>query len=383
MRSLSFFVLGSMLAAASFAACVGDDAGGGSSGSVTSPDGSAPCTGAGCTDGGGGQDSGGTNDSGTPTNDGGDAAAPACSKIQVTTLAGSVEGNTNGAGNVAKFKSPEGITVDTQTGTLFVADTGNQLVRKVLSDGTTSTYSSTTGTASGAWINPRHVVYPNSFTLYVSDHGHDQVYAIGSNGTGTSDFALGSLQAFAIQPQTFQKFVVSSTRVAKWIPGGGFEATVFSGTFQSGFVDGAAAGARYGAITDLAFDGAADLYVADQGNHRIRKVNATAGANYGDVVTIAGSATAGHVDGMGAAAQFEGPNAFALDQTAHLLYVADGATIRIVTPAGKVSTLVGSTSAYLDGDGCTAKFINVKGITKFANELYVLDVNRIRKISMN
>ncbi|MBX3252455.1 MAG: hypothetical protein KF901_35100, partial [Myxococcales bacterium] len=93
--------------------------------------------------------------------------------------------------------------------------------------------------------------------------------------------------------------------------------------------------------------------------------------------------TAGHVDGTGAAARFEGPHAFALDQTTHLIYVADGATIRVVTPAGAVSTLVGSSAAYADGDGCTAKFINVKGIAKFANELYVLDVNRIRKIVMD
>lgn len=369
-----------MLAAAGFAGgCVGDDPASNTP-PVSGPDGSVQCTGAGCVDGGG--PGSGTNDSGIPSEGGVDATPPACTKIQVTTLAGSVEGNTNGTGNIATFKGPEGITVDPATGTLFVADTGNKLVRKVLSDGTTSTYSTTT--PSGAWIAPRHASFPSGFnSLYICDRSHDQVFAVATNGTATSDFALGSLQAFAVQPTTFQKFVVSSTRVAKWIPGGGIEATVFSGTFDSGFVDGAASGARYGNLLDLAFDGDANLYVADQGNHRIRKVNVTAGANYGDVATVAGSATAGHVDGAGAAAQFEGPNAFAIDQTTHLIYVADGATIRVVTPAGVVSTLVGSSSAHADGDGCTAKFINVKGITKFANELYVLDVNRIRKIVMN
>jgi hypothetical protein len=241
-----------------------------------------------------------------------------------------------------------------------------------------------TTTPSGNWIGPRHASFAIGYNgLYISDRSHDQVFAVAPNGAAVSDFALGSLQAFAVQPTTFQKFVVSSSRVAKWIPGAGIEATVFSGTFDSGFVDGAAAGARYANLLDLAFDGDATLYVADQGNHRIRKVNVTTGANYGDVVTVAGSATAGHVDGTGAAAQFEGPNAFAVDTTKHLVYVADGATIRVMTPAGAVSTLVGSTSAYADGDGCTAKFINVRGITKFANELYVLDVNRIRKIVMN
>lgn len=378
-RCLSLFALGSVLAASGVAGgCVGD----GPAGS-TPPDAGSDCTGAGCVDGGGpgGPDSG-TNDSGIPSDAGVDATPPACTKIQVTTLAGSVEGSANGAGNVATFKSPEGIAVDPGTGTLFIADTGNKLVRKVLSDGTTSTYSTTT--TIGAWLVPRHASFPTGYnSLFICDFNHDQVFGVAANGTATSDFALGSLRAFAVQPTTFQKFVVSSTRVAKWIPGGGIEATVFSGTFDTGFVDGAAAGARYGTLLDLAFDGEPNLYVADQGNHRIRKVNVTTGASYGDVTTVAGSATAGHVDGTGAAARFEGPNAIAIDQTTHLIYVADGATIRVVTPAGVVSTLVGSTSAHADGDGCTAKFINVKGITKFANELYVLDVNRIRKIVMN
>jgi sugar lactone lactonase YvrE len=375
---LSIFVVGSLLAAAGIAAgCVGDDPGGGNP-PAAGPDGSTPCTGAGCVDSGGPS----TNDSGGPSDSGADTAPPACSKIQVTTLAGSVEGATNGAGNIATFKGPEGITVDPATGTLFVADTGNRLVRKVLSNGTTSTHSTTT--PSGAWISPRHASFPAGFnSLFISDHGHDQVFGVSTNGTAASDFALGSLQAFAVQPTTFQKFVVSSTRVAKWIPGGGIEATVFSGTFDSGFVDGAAAGARYANLLDLAFDGTSILYVADQGNHRVRKVVVATGTTYGDVSTVAGSATAGHVDGTGTAAQFEGPNGFAIDQTSHLVYVADGATIRVMTPAGVVTTLVGSSSAYLDGDGCTAKFINVKSITKFANELYVLDVNRIRKIVMN
>lgn len=368
-----------MLAAVGFAGgCVGDDPV--TNTPVSNPDGSVPCTGAGCVDGGGPDP--GTNDSGITSDAGVDATPPSCTKIQVSTLAGSVEGNTNGAGNIATFKSPEGIAVDATTGTLFVADTGNQVVRKVLSDGTTSTYSTTTG--SGAWIAPRHASFPSGFnSLFISDRTHDQVFAVAPNGTATSDFALGSLRAFAVQPTTFQKFVVSSTRVAKWISGGGIEATVFSGNFDSGFVDGAAAGARYGSLVDLAFDGDTNLYVADQGNHRIRKVNVTVGGSYGDVVTLAGSATVGHVDETGAAAQFEGPNALAVDQTTHLIYVADGATIRVVTPAGQVSTLVGSSPAHADGDGCTARFINVKSITKFANELYVLDVNRIRKIVMN
>jgi DNA-binding beta-propeller fold protein YncE len=125
------------------------------------------------------------------------------------------------------------------------------------------------------------------------------------------------------------------------------------------------------------------LYAADLNNHRIRKVTIGVGADNGDIVTLAGAATAGHVDGTGGAARFEGPNGIVVDPTTHLIYVADGSTIRVVTPTGEVSTLVGSTAAFLDGDGCTAKFTGLKSITKYANELYVVDVQRIRKIVLN
>lgn len=358
-------------------ACVGDDP-------PPSNDGrSEPCIGAACEDGGAdpGRNDAGPSDADTSSDAQRDSLPAACTRIQVTTLAGSSEGNTDGPGSDAKFARPQGLAVDAATGTLYVADTGNASVRKVLSDGTTSTYSTS---AAGGWDTPVHASYPSAFnTLYISEARHDQVFRVNTNGTSASDFALGSMAAFAVQPETFRKFVVSTTRVAQWIPGGGvIEATVFSGTFDVGFVDGAAADARYGALKDLTFDGPETLYVADRGNHRIRVVNAKEGPTYGDVTTLAGSSTAGHLDGVGEAAQFEGPNAFALDEATHLLYVADGATIRVVTSSGEVSTLVGSTSAFVDGDGCDAKFINAIGIAKFANELYVLDVNRIRKIVM-
>lgn len=342
--------------------------------STTSPEASAACTGTGCLDGAPTSDAGGTTDAGT------DGGPPRCSTIAVTTLAGSdAEGNTDGTAEVARFSSPEGITVDTATGTLFVADTGNALVRKVTRDGTTTTYSPTPD-AGNNWLQPRHAAYPSDYdTLFVSDRDHDQVFNV-SGSSSTAEFGIANLRAFTTQPVKFKKFVVSSTRVARY--DSGFEATTFSGTTTPGFADGPASGALYGNLVDLAFDGEEDLYVADQANHRIRKVVATEGVTYGDVATIAGNATAGHVDGQGAAAQFEGPHAFVFDPVKRIFYIADGATIRVMTTAGEVTTLVGSTSAFAEGDGCTAKFINAIGITRFANELFVLDVNRIRKITL-
>lgn len=349
-------------------ACTGDDAF--VSRGPSGPDGSVPCTGAECVDGGsGGPPPSGSTDSGAP---------PACSKIKVTTLAGSVEGNANGAGDVATFKRPEGITVDRDTGTLFVADTGNHLIRKVLANGETTTYSTTN--ESGDWINPRHLHFAAGFlSLFVADSGHDQVYEVHATGPAMTKAGLSSMQASAVQPTTFVLFVAGTTQIGKTPP---FNPSALSGGFETGFVDGKGAAARYGKIVDIAFDGADTLLVSDQGNHRIRKVTATAGTNLGDVVTFAGSGEAAHSDGLGTEAKFEGPNGFFLDAD-RVLYIADGATIRTLTPDGRVSTLVGSTAGFVDSDGCSAKFLNAKAVAKFGNELYVLDVNRIRKVVLD
>jgi large repetitive protein len=297
---------------------------------------------------------------------------PACALITVSTLAGTgVAGANNGAGNVATFQGPEGITVD-PNGTLYVADTGNNLVRKVLSDGTTSTFA---GPAD--FLTLKRMTF--SFYVYVVDHGHDNLRRIDPSGAVTTDFYLGAMTAVALRPSG-GTYVTNTYQVAKY--NSGTSATPFSGDFPGGFVDGPAATAKYGSPVDLQFDGDDTLYVADEGNHRIRKVKVSAGTDNGDVTTLAGQSMAGHLDGVGAAAQFEGPNGIAVDKVQHLLYVTDVSTIRVVTAAGNVTTLAGSTPAITDGNACVAKFISLKGIALFGNVLYVVDVNRIRKIQL-
>ena len=100
----------------------------------------------------------------------------------------------------------------------------------------------------------------------------------------------------------------------------------------------------------------------------------------GSVTTLAGSATQGQVDGTGAAAQFGTLNGITVDNAQHLLYVTDGSRIRRITMAGDVTTIVGTVSGFVDGNGCVAKFGALKGIVFFAGSLYAVDVERVRKI---
>ncbi|MFZ6654071.1 hypothetical protein [Undibacterium sp. TJN19] len=135
----------------------------------------------------------------------------------------------------------------------------------------------------------------------------------------------------------------------------------------------------------LVIDTSGNLYIADTGNHIIRKMTPQ-----GVVTTIAGKAgQAGSADGMSSTARFKFPAGLAID-TKNNLYIADVAnsTIRKITPEGQVSTVAGSPGqfAWADGQGASAKFNRPMGITiNAAGELFVTDMINycIRKISPN
>ena len=132
----------------------------------------------------------------------------------------------------------------------------------------------------------------------------------------------------------------------------------------------------------MAVDGDANLYVADTGNKTIRKVTPA-----GEVTTFAGSGSSGSDDGTGTAASFNNPTGVAVDGDGNL-YVADtyNSTIRKITPAGEVTTLAGSAGSRGsdDGTGTAARFTEPQGVV-FGGDgnLYVLDSanHTIRKVT--
>jgi sugar lactone lactonase YvrE len=122
---------------------------------------------------------------------------------------------------------------------------------------------------------------------------------------------------------------------------------------EEGYADGPGRQARFNTPSGLAIDLHGNLYVADTGNHAIRKI-----APDGTVSTLAGSGVAGTADGPGKAAQFNGPVGLAVDADG-TVYVADtyNDTIRRIAPDGTVATWAGSgMPGDADGPASMASF---------------------------
>ncbi len=261
----------------------------------------------------------------------------------VTTFAGSTQGFANGTDIIAMFDTPTGITIDT-SGNLYVADSNNHKIRKITPTGVVSTVAgSTQGFADGTNVTamfntPSGVAIDASGNLYVADSNNQKIRKITPTG------------------------LVST----------------FAGSFQ-GYYDSTGASAQFNMPFGITIDSADIIYVADKNNSKIRKIT-TAGV----VSTLAGSST-GFADGISSSAKFTNPYGLSID-TAGNVFVADGGNNRIrkITPSGVVTTFAGSTAGYIDNNGTAAQFNTPEGIvTDAAGNLYVTDANnqRIRKIT--
>jgi hypothetical protein len=270
-----------------------------------------------------------------------------------STLAGTAvsEGSIDGTGPAARFNKPTGVATDS-AGNVFVADHQNQTIRKITPAGVTSTFAGTAGLAGSAdgtgpaarFYYPRCVATDSTGNVYVAD---------------------------------------TSSHTIRMITPAGVTST-FAGTAGlSGYEDGTGPAARFYFPMGVATDAAGYVYVADRDNHTIRKITPTGG-----VSTLAGTAGShGSTDGTGLAARFYGPNGVATDSTGNV-YVADTGnhTVRKITPAGVVSTLAGTAGFFgsTDGTGPAARFRSPDGVaTDSTGNVYVADTGNhtIRKIT--
>ncbi|GGZ06295.1 gluconolaconase [Pseudoduganella plicata] len=168
-----------------------------------------------------------------------------------------------------------------------------------------------------------------------------------------------------------------NNRIRRIAPDG--TVTTLAGSTE-GLRDGRGAAAAFHTPSALARDHLGNLYVADTGNHAVRRI-----APDGTVTTVAGNGQPGDADGKGAAARFNGPVGVAVDD-AGVVYVADSYNDRIrrIAPDGTVTTVAGGARpGDADGVGAAARFDTPCGIAVTRDgTLFVADTGNeaIRRI---
>ena len=236
-------------------------------------------------------------------------------------FAGGKKGYLDGPVGSARFQTVTGIAVDGK-GNLIVADRNNHRIRKISPDGAVSTLAGNIG-KDGVWYGKN-----SQGEEYGSRNGAREVAQLFFPNRVATD-AAGNV------------FVSESTkhRIRKIAPDG--MVSTLAGTGVKGSSDGAANEATFNKPNGLAVDNSGNVYVADTGNNRIRKIAAD-----GTVSTLAGS-TAGYADGPGQDALFDAPNDVVVRGDG-VIFVADteNNNVRQISTDGTVSTLAGSTRGY-------------------------------------
>ncbi|MES2371235.1 MAG: LamG-like jellyroll fold domain-containing protein [Bacteroidota bacterium] len=285
-----------------------------------------------------------------PVNIGGEV--PQTIYSSTTTFAGNgVPGSVDGKSSTATFNRPSKIAVD-HLGNLYVADELNNKIRKITADGMVTTLA---GSGKAGAEN----------SLIGSKASFNRPGGIGVD-------KLGNVYVADVFNHKIRKITASGA------------VTTLAGNGHQGYVDDAKGlSAEFDFPVDVAVDDAGNVYVIDEGNNKIRKVLPN-----GAVSTFAGSGAVGAQDNrVGVLASFNQPNGIAVDQKGNV-YVADQLNhkIRKITAAGVVTTFAGNGQAGSNDNtvGILAGFNNPRGVAvdRIGN-VYVGDVGnqKIRKIT--
>jgi sugar lactone lactonase YvrE len=249
----------------------------------------------------------------------------------VTTIAGNgTAGYVDGPAASAEFNSPQGIASDGQ-GNLYVADTYNNVIRKISSNGIVSTFAGngSIGISDGQgtkaqFYGPQGLAVDGQGNVFVADAGNNEIRKITPSGL----------------------------------------VTTFAGVDTAGFIDGTGYKAKFNSPHGLFFDSKGNLYVADRGNNLIRRITPDS-----LVTTISGTTAAGYVNAAaGAVASYYDVSGVAVDAAGNIYIADEGNTcIREISTTGVVTTLAGAPKQLTDVGYPT-------GITVDANaNLYITD----------
>lgn len=275
---------------------------------------------------------------------------------EITTIAGTGTGGFSGDGGFAvnaQLNEPYGVILDS-AGNIYIADTANHRVRKVTLDGKIATISGTGADSSSSDNGPAA--------------GADVRFPIGlAIGDDGSLYVAGS-----------------SDRIRRIDPAGIITTVAGSGTRGASGDGGPAGQAQFAAPGQICFDRLGNLYIVDSLNNRIRKIDPS-----GTITTVAGTGARGFLGNGGPArdAELNTPEGVAVDDAGNL-YIADAGNNRVrkVDPGGRITTIAGTGDAGISGDRGPATFAQLDYPTAVSvgadGAVYIVDENnsRIRKI---
>ncbi|NQX68127.1 copper amine oxidase [Paenibacillus alba] len=281
----------------------------------------------------------------------------------------------DGKSSEAFFNEPSGLAVDAK-GNVYVADSGNNAIRKIDVNGQVTTLAGNgvqgnkDGKGAAAFFNhPTDVAVAEDGTVYVADSLNHVIRKITVDGT-VSTLTAGTTRAIEIRPG--------------------------KASFAGDYADGSLSSAKFNEPSGIVLDAKGNLYVSDTGNQRIRYIDLKAGT----VSTVAGStpttggamygknelyAGGDYADGDALKAKFDFPKGLAYTSEGGLL-IADSLNhaIRYLLN-GKVTTIAGTiTTGEADGVERAAEFYNPSDIFVTAQgNMVVADAsnNKIRKIA--
>ena len=349
------------------------------------------------------------------------ASLPSIVKGQIiTTVAGKDSAGFSGDGGQAtnaELNKPSGITTDV-LGNLYIADYANNRIRKINSLGNITTIAGT-GTAgfsgdggqatSAKLSSPISVILDAEGNLYIADESNNRIRKVNTsgiittvvgNGAGAGSFTCcyggdggQATNAELNEPSDLAFDSQGNLYISDWLNNcirkvstNGIISTVAgNGTSNGGFSGdgGQATAAKLFEPSAITIDVLNNLYIVDEANNRVRKIN-----SQGIISTIAGNGTAGYSGdgGQAAIAELNSPLVITSDTYGNL-YVADGDRIRKIDNLGIINTIAGNGTQGFSGDGwqaTSAEFYGPSGLCfDDTGNLFISDFsnNRIRKVT--
>jgi len=315
----------------------------------------------------------------------------------IATVAGSASLGDGGPAIDAQIATIQGIAAD-RSGNLYLSDTGHNCVRKIDPKGIITTvagvgtagFSGDGGPAAAAQLNLPYglAVDPNGY-LYIADLGNNRVRRVspagtidtyaGRDGQGSSGDGGPATSAQMLSPRNLALDSAGNLYIAEFAghrvrrvtPDGLMATFAGDGIAGLGGDGGPATMAQLAFPAGLAFDGNGNLYIADSGNERVRQVLPT-----GDIVTFLGDSTA---------VTLLTPFALAADASGDLLVVDATSVVHEFTTAGKWITFAGTNEPGFSGDGGPATAAQLAQSLDLSidpsGNLYIADQRRVREVN--